>query len=461
MIRTWQSTPRRRWYITGGTVFLLLLSYYFSVRGQKAAPGVDSAWTHGSSWTFDSERDQRNLGLSDEQCDAAFPGLYAELERARDFHASRGGINTSQIAIWLNEPPRTHAQVRVLLYNGNLHIVGDKLGFARRERVGSALSNLYRAISAVPDPRQLPNIEFTLDTLDDPNPRTGRRPGRTVWAWDRHTSDEETWVMPDFDGWSYAGGSVKGGVTAYNSFRDQIAEVEDALEKEGEEAGGAWEVKTPKALWRGTIDLGNSNAPHMRADLVKAAEGKSWSDVRGEHFVKQVDHCRWQYLIHTEGFAWGGRLRYLTHCNSAAVIPWPLHFVAHFYPLLQPSGPEQNFIPVQNDWSDLDATMTSYTSESPTSSNPNSAKAIAARSVAMFRDRYLTPAAEACYLRRMVRLYAEVQNFEPQLWKTAKSEDGTTAKVPRGYDWEWYMFQEPCHAPPDEDAKTSDLIFEE
>jgi hypothetical protein len=33
-------------------------------------------------WAFDHRRDQRNFGLSDEQCDAAFPDLYREIDRA-------------------------------------------------------------------------------------------------------------------------------------------------------------------------------------------------------------------------------------------------------------------------------------------------------------------------------------------------------------------------------------------
>ncbi|KAK5694776.1 hypothetical protein LTR97_009366 [Elasticomyces elasticus] len=446
---------RPRWLVSGGIIILLFFVYStFQATNLKH---ISFRPQFPSSWTFDTLRDERNLGLSDAQCDAAFPGLYAELERARDYHALNGGINISQIAIWTGEPGITHAQTRVLLYNGNLHVVGDKRGYARRERVGAALSNLHRAISAIPDARLLPNIEFTIDTLDDPNPRRKeRRPGRTAWSWDRHVSDEETWVMPDFGGWSYLGGSLAGGVMGYNSFRDGVEELEADLASEGRKHGGdSWEAKVEKALWRGTVALGNSDAPRTRQDLVKAADGRSWSDVQAGNFVKQVEHCRWQYLIHTEGFAWGGRLRYLLNCNSSVIIPWPLHFVAHFYPLLQSEGSEQNFIPVKSDWSDLDETIESYRSDA------DSARAIASRSAALFHDRYLTPAAEACYLRRMIKLYAEVQNFEPKLWKEVELEEGMLAKTPRGYDWEYFSYKEPCNGPPDPNVDASKVDFEE
>ncbi|KAK5686725.1 hypothetical protein LTR17_026893 [Elasticomyces elasticus] len=58
-----------------------------------------------------------------------------------------------------------------------------------------------------------------------------------------------------------------------------------------------------KPLWRGTVAPGNSDAPLTRQVLVKAAEDKRWSDVEAGDFVEQVEHCRWQYLIRTEGFA--------------------------------------------------------------------------------------------------------------------------------------------------------------
>ncbi|KAK3615559.1 hypothetical protein LTR56_026520 [Elasticomyces elasticus] len=68
------------------------------------------------------------------------------------------------------------------------------------------------------------------------------------------------------------------------------------------------------------------------------------------------------------------------------------------------------------------------------SSSSSSADALATGSAALFRDRYLSPVDEACYLRRMIKLYAEVQYFEPKLWKEVELEDGMLARTPRGYD---------------------------
>ena len=73
-----------------------------------------------TDWEFKWERDERNLGLSEEQCQAAFPLQYAEIERARDWHASQGGISEDQIKLWINEPDKAHGQIRIMIYDGDV-----------------------------------------------------------------------------------------------------------------------------------------------------------------------------------------------------------------------------------------------------------------------------------------------------------------------------------------------------
>lgn len=48
----------------------------------------------------------------------------------------------------------------------------------------------------------------------------------------------------------------------------------------------------------------------------------------------------------------------------------------------------------------------------------------------------MTPAAEACYWRRMIRNWAEVQAFEPSAFLDVKNDDGSKWKTQRGVDWE-------------------------
>ena len=150
---------------------------------------------------------------------------------------------------------------------------------------------IYRSITAIPDPRVLPNVEFTLDRMDHPNPEP-KRPGRTAWGWTRHKSDNDTWVMPDFNGWS---SSVWDTVGGYRAFREKSKEFLTPFQE-----------KTKKALWRGQLDVGQKIS-EIRRKLLEVSDGKSWSDC-GElrwgsrmGVVPMEEHCKWQFLIHTEG----------------------------------------------------------------------------------------------------------------------------------------------------------------
>lgn len=65
--------------------------------------------------------------------------------------------------------------------------------------------------------------------------------------------------------------------------------------------------------------------------------------------------------------------------------------------------------------------------------NPDEAQKIADNSVKTFRERYLTPAAEACYWRKLWDAYATVSET-PSLW----THDGK-AKKKRGLRFETFV----------------------
>lgn len=66
--------------------------------------------------------------------------------------------------------------------------------------------------------------------------------------------------------------------------------------------------------------------------------------------------------------------------------------------------------------------------------HPEKAKRIADNSVAVFRERYLTPAAEACYWRVLVRRWKEVLGWEPELF-----EEGKKGRRKRGVRFETFV----------------------
>ena len=95
------------------------------------------------------------------------------------------------------------------------------------------------------------------------------------------------------------------------------------------------------------------------------------------------------------GRSYSASLKYRQACMSV-VIAHKLQFIQHHHYLLVSSGPDQNFVEVERDFSDLSEKMQQLLDD------PALSERIANNSVATFRDRYLTPAAETCYWRKLL-----------------------------------------------------------
>jgi len=99
---------------------------------------------------------------------------------------------------------------------------------------------------------------------------------------------------------------------------------------------------------------------------------------------------------------------------------------------MKAEGPEQNIIPVHSNWDDLESKIKLYTE------NTEEAQRIADNAVATFRDRYLTPAAETCYWRKLFHGWASVA-WEPDPYEKVIHKDGTEEFKWRGMSYEEYM----------------------
>jgi len=114
-----------------------------------------------------------------------------------------------------------------------------------------------------------------------------------------------------------------------------------------------------------------------------------------------------------------------------------MDWIQHHYPLMRSSGPEQNYVEVRRDWEDLHEKMQWLID------NDLDAERIAANNMKAFRRRYLTPAAEVCYWRHLIRSWAEV-SFEPSLFKVVSGKKvwrGLPAEsffLERRMDWDPY-----------------------
>ncbi|KAE9978135.1 hypothetical protein EG328_001672 [Venturia inaequalis] len=351
-------------------------------------------------WSFDSQRDSNDYGLSASQCDLAFQPLFEEISRAASFARNNGGASPADLNIsWTKQ-----GAIRALIQDRQLYILSttELESGHLLPRAIAILQSIYRAILTSPNP--VPNIEFSFSVSDyaDPN-----HVNKTIWALTRLASEESTWLMSDF---AYFSWPMNGLIGSYATVRSRISEREPA-----------WKDKIDKAVWRGSVKPNKA-----RQDLINAAEGKDWSDVRGiewssakslmkasqKYAVSVVDHCAYKYLIGTEGRSYSGRLKYLQNCHSTLLMPPPTWIEPH-HSLLVSSGSKQNFVPLNQNYSDLDEKMKDLLA------TPEKARLIADNAVKTFKDGVLTPAAQTCYWRRMFREWRDI-SFEPDAdaWKT-------------------------------------------
>jgi hypothetical protein len=392
--------------------------------------------SESQSWEFDPRRDDRNLGLSDSQCQAAFPDYYQEINRAVKYREDHG--LSKILSADLDISWRKTEIMRCLVYDGQLYIL-DVTWHPKRWDVPRAialLSSIHRAILLNPwTDEPIPNMEFVLNLSDWPN---DPKHAHVQWILTRkENEDEQSWLMPDFGYWSWPEEPMMG---EYADVRRQI--------RDGEPA---WEGKVSKAVWRGALATND-----LRKQLVKMTEvegGDSWSDIKAidwnnktdetskmmDNGITMPEHCDYKYLVHTEGHSYSGRGKYLLNCQSVSIIHTPEWIEPHTH-LFENRGPRQNMVSVHRDFSNLEDAVKKL------SLDQELAQRIADNSVAMFRDRYLTPAAQACYWRKMFRAWKGVMGYEPELYKTEKANNGgKQRRVLRGTPYESFIARLTIH----------------
>ncbi|KIV83011.1 hypothetical protein PV11_05072 [Exophiala sideris] len=369
---------------------IALLGYWRSVHESAFGVFQPSIGRPGSLKTFNGKwsykRDADNLMLNSQQCEKAFPGLFEEVDRpVRDRSSSRITLDE------LDSLPRQNGYVRAMIYNQQLYVI-DTTGRIYSRGLAT-LHALHRAILSSPE--ILPNIEFAFN-VDD------RIPADAIWGYARQKEDTKVWLMPDFGFWSWP--ETKAGSMREVQMKATMAEEVD---------GWSWSTKIPKLLWRGaTMGL------ELRENFVAATASQPWADVKAltwrdnDSMVNDLksmpEHCQYKYLAHTEGNSYSGRLKYLQNCKSV-VVAHKMDWIQHHHHLMRSSGPEQNYVEVKRSYEDL-ADKISWLQN-----HNKDAEKIASRSVKVFRERYLTPAAEVCYWRKLIHGWSRV-SFEPEFF---------------------------------------------
>ncbi|EPS41153.1 hypothetical protein H072_4939 [Dactylellina haptotyla CBS 200.50] len=358
-----------------------------------------------------SPHDARNFIMTEKQCEASFPGLFVEIDRTVADRMSRK-ITLEELEA-VNST--TYGYFRGIIYNQQLYV--SKMVDPNFSRGFATLMAMHRAIVTSPEP--LPNIEFTFNTadfIDEP---------AATWTYARRFDETLNWLMPDFGYWSWPEPKVG----SYDEIRIKALMAEESM---------PWDKKIPKIVWRGaTLKL------PVRLALLDRTNEAEWADVKAldwgnpeskEHdLLSMSDHCHYRFVAHTEGHSYSGRLKYLQQCRSV-VIAHELEWVQHYHSLLVSEGPNQNYVVCKRDFSDLEDVIKDLRA------NPKKAKRIADNSVKTFRDRYLTPAAEACYWRKFIKAWRSV-SFEPKLLDEAGNFRGVPIEsfiLERRTDWAPY-----------------------
>ena len=75
-----------------------------------------------SYWEYNYERDSKDLGLSDDQCNAAFPGLFQDVNLGMKYWDRRGNITQQN----LDDIHLVQGVTRAMIFEGSLYVITSK-----------------------------------------------------------------------------------------------------------------------------------------------------------------------------------------------------------------------------------------------------------------------------------------------------------------------------------------------
>ncbi|KAJ5089070.1 hypothetical protein N7532_007754 [Penicillium argentinense] len=359
--------------------------------------------------------------------------------------ACSGGLVTENLDAITIQP----GMARAFISQGNLHVVAARAkGEDHRRKILGVLSSIHRALVADRDRAAQRDIEFVFSVEDKVEDVTN--PEHPVWVFARTPTEEGVWLIPDFSFWAWD--NPNNYIGPYDQVVDRIQRLDIP-----------WDEKKPQLVWRGKPSF----APKLRRALMEAARDKPWGDVKqvewstGTNVLKMEDHCHYMFIAHVEGVyhfsflsrpfgghqmsfalsvmewptdeisvgrSYSASLKYRQACNSV-IVAHKLQYIQHHHYLLVAEGPNQNYVEVERDFSDLAEKI------EPLVHNTAAAERIAQNSVKTFRERYLTPASEACYWRALFDGYSNVWNSTVNPWSVRHGKE-------RGLRYESFLLLE-------------------
>ncbi|KAK0615013.1 glycosyl transferase family 90-domain-containing protein [Bombardia bombarda] len=388
-----------------------------------------------------SDTTLNNLSLTEEQCNAVFPGLTKDIDDV----VAQGPFIVKQMGDF--------GPLQGRIKDGKIYIIhAQRKADLSKEMVNSrtaALHQLHRALLTAPAP--LPDTIFSLNFQDQPFGTAFTYSRAADPALRSKAPDARSFLMPHFSFWAWN--------LPFVGSMWRAADAIAALESANYNTPEKWQSgKIAKAVWRGTAWFNSVNSPQLRQKLLATARGKPWADVQAldwatggggsnknaSNALKIEDFCRYKYVVHTEGITYSGRFQFLQMCASVVLTP-PIQWMQHTTHLIKPlfsssldltSKPNRPWTPservrkawpvqyapsqanivfVAPDWSDLEDTVAWL------EAHPQVAEGIARRQRELFvGGGYFSPAAETCYWRALLCGWASMARPEGGDWVDGK-----------------------------------------
>lgn len=98
--------------------------------GTAAGKVVEAGEKEAEAWVFTYPRDANDYGLDEEQCQAAFPGLYEDIERANRYRRGLGKVSQEELSSF----DLSKGMVRAMVYNGEVLQSSSPPAYMRRRR---------------------------------------------------------------------------------------------------------------------------------------------------------------------------------------------------------------------------------------------------------------------------------------------------------------------------------------
>ncbi|KAF2734847.1 hypothetical protein EJ04DRAFT_512155 [Polyplosphaeria fusca] len=350
------------------------------------------------------------LSMSEKECKVAFPELTRDITDA----VGRGKFTFEK------SDPEYKGLVQGRIKGGKLYILTtapDTTPEILHQRT-AILHQISRALSTAPS--ALPDTHFAFVINDSPK--------NNSWAFARPNkpSPYNIWLMPSFAFWSWPTPTLG----TIDDVLSRIASIEHTT---------PFTAKIDKAAWRGTAWFNPLGYPRLRHDLLLASKNKSWADIQKLESVQGKpanalpihDFCKYKYVVYTEGVTYSGRLPYHQACASV-LITAPLTYLTTTAWSIRPIYAEAlmqghakveqsktrktlELLPSVADWRDANAVYVA-----PDFSNleivveflqahPEVAERIARNQrETVVGGGYLSPAAETCYWRALIRGWAGI-----------------------------------------------------